>query len=88
MSLIVANRSEAPTPQFAPNPVKLRSLALKARFDGVTPIIVLPAVSKLMVAQIGNPKSLTASSAASSSSIEYIVSNHKTSTPPSTKPSA
>ena len=86
--LIVANRSGAPTPQFAPKPERLRFLALSARSAGEIPIIVLPAVSKLIVAQTGKSKSLIASRAASNSSIEYIVSSHKTSTPPSARPSA
>ena len=88
ISVIVANRSDAPIPQLAPKPKRPSSFALIARFAGVMPIIVFPAVSKLIVAQTGSPNSFTASRAASSSSMAYMVSNHKTSTPPSTSPSA
>ena len=86
----VRSKSDAPTPQFAPNATggwsNFSTIAAIA-FE-VMPIIVRPAVSKLMVPHHGIPASFAASAAAAYSSGAEIVSTHKTSAPPSFRPSA
>jgi len=82
--------SEAPVPQLAPKANGglgrvSTSCAISAE---VTPIMVRPAVSKLMVPHQGMPASAKASAAARNSSGALIVSSHSTSTPPSFRPSA
>ena len=82
--------SEAPVPQLAPyasgaGSKSSTSLAISAE---VTPIMVRPAVSKLMVPHQGISASLNASAAARNSSGAEIVSSHSTSTPPSFRASA
>ena len=85
---MVLSKSEAPVPQLAPKPIGLLDMD-EIKFtidDGLVPIIVCPAVSKLIVPIQGRSTCENASAAATNSSGADIVSNHKTSAPPSLRP--
>ena len=83
-------RSAAPTPQLAPKAsggcaILSTSAAIPAE---VRPIIVRPAVSKLIVPHHGKPAMVAASAAAAYSSKADMVSIHSTSAPPAFSASA
>ena len=81
-------RSEAPVPQLAPKAMGgLGSASTMATMsEDVIPIIVRPAVSKLIVPHQGAPMLPKASAAALNSSGALIVSTQSTSAPPSISP--
>ena len=86
----VRNRSEEPVPQFAPKAsgvfaISSTILTISAL---VMPIMVRPAVSKLMVPTKSIPAKAKPSAAARYSSGAEMVSTHATSAPPAFKPSA
>ena len=83
-------RSEAPTPQLAPKASGGLGSASTCRTKSseVTPIMVRPAVSKLMVPHHGMPTFAKASAAAANSSGAEMVSTQSTSAPPSLSPAA
>ena len=81
----IAGRSSAgPRPQLPPIATAPSALRSFAACSGLTPIIVWPWVSKLIVTTIGTPGAAwrAPSTAASTSSSADIVSIQKTSTPP------
>ena len=86
----VRSRSAAPTPQLAPKASGAWSSSSTSSTScaEVMPIMVRPAVSKLMVPHQGISASLNASAAARNSSGAEMVSSHSTSAPPSFSPSA
>ena len=86
----VRNKSEAPTPQFAPKASGLFGIfASNLTISGaVIPIIVRPAVSKLIVPTHGMLARAKASAAARYSSPKEMVSTQATSAPPAFRPSA
>ena len=86
----VRSRSEAPTPQLAPKASGGfgSSATSAARSAAVTPIIVRPAVSKLMVQHQGAPVRAMPRAAARSSSGAEMVSTQSTSAPPASRPLA
>ena len=76
-------------PQLAPIAARLSPPSRSASSVPVTPIMVRPAVSKLMVAVTGRSHAERAPrTAASSSSRSLMVSTHSTSAPPAARPSA
>ena len=86
----VRSRSDAPTPQLAPKASGgCASSATSATMSAeVSPIIVRPAVSKLIVPHQGAPVRAIPSAAARNSSGAEIVSTQSTSAPPSSRPRA
>jgi hypothetical protein len=88
--LTVSTSIAGPAPQLAPNATSGGVIAWRnstAR-SGVSPIMVRPPVSKVIVDATGSPVAAAAAIAAPSSSRPKLVSIHNTSTPPSTRPSA
>ena len=87
---IVRNRSDDPVPQFAPNAsgVLVISSTIFTMFALVIPIMVRPAVSKLMVPTQSIPANANPSAAARYSLGAEMVSTHAMSAPPALSPSA
>ena len=84
--VIAASNSSGPLPQLAPSAVTSNSLRVSSACSGLTPIIVRPLVSNVMVVMIGisGAARRQPSTAARTSSRSDMVSIHSTVTPPST----
>ena len=79
---IEATSSDGPTPQLLPQASSPCVRWMAANSFGVNDIIVRPLVSKLSVRTTGRPVERAPAIAASTSSLEDIVSIHSTSAPP------